>query len=201
MSRTCEPEDGFHFSLRSRTWNKNKTDEMVERAATIAHSPEGFLALWKELALSPPPSRRALQHLHALSRTVHRAPGARLGGAVLHHAAASGCQGQGGGIRGRHRHHRHRRSRVHFEVHHARTRLGRGDGRSRRPRGGRGCGGARPCASQLPEELRVLQERHSPVRPHRRGVARHEAGERDHLGRQGELLQHDRPGAHGRQQA
>ena len=51
-------------------------------------------------------------------------------------------------------------------MHHARTRLGRGDGRSRRPRGGRGCGGARPCASQLPEELRVLQERHSPVRPH-----------------------------------
>ena len=37
--------------------------------------------------------------------------------------------------------------------------------------------------------------------PTRRGVARHEAGERDHLGRQGELLQHDRPGAHGRQQA
>lgn len=36
---------------------------------------------------------------------------------------------------------------------------------------------------------------------HRRGVARHEAGERDHLGRQGELLQHDRAGAHGRQQA
>ena len=61
-------------------------------------------------------------------------------------------------------------SRVHFEVHLARTRLGRGDGRSRRPRGGRGCGGARPCASQLPEELRVLQERHSPVRPHRRGA-------------------------------
>ena len=44
----------------------------------------------------------------------------------------------------------------------------------------------------LQEELRVLQERH------RCGVARHEAGERDHLG---ELLQHDRAGAHGRQQA
>ena len=26
------------------------TDQMVERAATIAHSPDGFLALWKELA-------------------------------------------------------------------------------------------------------------------------------------------------------
>ena len=39
---TCRPSGSPRYT----------TDQMVERAATIAHSPDGFLALWKELALS-----------------------------------------------------------------------------------------------------------------------------------------------------
>ena len=36
---TCRPSGSPRYT----------TDQMVERAATIAHSPDGFLALWKEL--------------------------------------------------------------------------------------------------------------------------------------------------------
>ena len=47
---TCRPSGSQRYT----------TDQMVERAATIAHSPDGFLALWKELALSAsvPPTPR-----------------------------------------------------------------------------------------------------------------------------------------------
>ena len=47
---TCRPSGSPRYT----------TDQMVERAATIAHSPDGFLALWKELALSAsvPPTPR-----------------------------------------------------------------------------------------------------------------------------------------------